>query len=222
MLTYAMPMLLFRRTNGRFGKASKHCSKCGKASTKVDRPSCKSCGATEWNFEGVSKDESSFLATAQVARFLHAAGSSERRCAAAKCEAAQLHAFSDVVLPILCTMQANATSRAKMMNSMEGSDDKGDQVVVGSVAEALSACKQAFQAASCEPGAGRTYELRGLHLGSGVAAGKTLDDVLRGFLYWCVERTMLEGAARGLQREREDERERGRGDGGEKHEVSVV
>jgi hypothetical protein len=51
---------------GRFGKASKHCSKCGKASTKVDRPSCKACGSSEWNFEGVSKDESNFLATAQV------------------------------------------------------------------------------------------------------------------------------------------------------------
>lgn len=84
-------------------------------------------------------------------------------------------------------MQANATSRAKMMNTMEGSDEKGDTVVVGELGEALSALKQAFQAAASAPAAGRLYELRGAHLGAstGVAAGKTLEDILTGFLHWC-------------------------------------
>ena len=73
-----------------------------------------------------------------------------------------------------------------MMNTMEGSDDKGDKVVIGELAEALSAMKQAFQAAASAPGTGRTYELRGVHLGAGtgVAAGKTLEDILTGFLHW--------------------------------------
>ena len=112
-----------------FGKASKHCNRCGKASVKVERPACKGCGSTEWNFEGVvDSSEQGFLARAQ----------------------------------------ANATSRAKMMNTMEGSDEPGDQVVAGDVSEALSALNALFQRRELDSaGMGRAYELRGVHLGAG-------------------------------------------------------
>ena len=49
-----------------FNAARKHCSQCGKASTKADRPACKSCGSTTWNFEGVAASEHMFLAKAQA------------------------------------------------------------------------------------------------------------------------------------------------------------
>ena len=112
-----------------FGKASKHCSLCGKASVKVERPACKGCGSTEWNFEGVvDTSEQGFLAKAQ----------------------------------------ANATSRAKMMNTMEGSDEPGDQVIKGDVSEALSALNAMYAQRHAAAGMDRAYELRGVHFGSGV------------------------------------------------------
>ncbi len=46
-----------------FKDSKKHCMQCDKASTKVDRPACKSCGSTVWNLQSVagfafSKDSS--------------------------------------------------------------------------------------------------------------------------------------------------------------------
>jgi len=37
--------------------AKKHCSQCGKASTKVDRRACASCGSTAWTFERIADEE---------------------------------------------------------------------------------------------------------------------------------------------------------------------
>ena len=37
--------------------AKKHCSQCGKASTKVDRRVCESCGSAAWTFERIADEE---------------------------------------------------------------------------------------------------------------------------------------------------------------------
>ena len=37
--------------------AKKHCSQCGKASNKVDRRICESCGSAAWTFERIADGE---------------------------------------------------------------------------------------------------------------------------------------------------------------------
>ena len=37
--------------------AKKHCSQCGKASNKVDRRTCESCGSAAWTFERIADEE---------------------------------------------------------------------------------------------------------------------------------------------------------------------
>jgi hypothetical protein len=37
--------------------AKKHCSQCGKASNKVDRRTCESCGSEAWTFERIADEE---------------------------------------------------------------------------------------------------------------------------------------------------------------------
>ena len=46
-----------------FQSAKKHCMQCGTASTKVDRPACKSCGSTVWNLQAVDASEVLYLAS---------------------------------------------------------------------------------------------------------------------------------------------------------------
>jgi rRNA maturation endonuclease Nob1 len=46
-----------------FKEAKKHCMACGKASTKVDRAACKSCGSTVWNFQAVAASQVLCLAS---------------------------------------------------------------------------------------------------------------------------------------------------------------
>ena len=40
-----------KSTTSWFKSAKKHCNQCGKASTKAERPACKSCGSMVWDFE---------------------------------------------------------------------------------------------------------------------------------------------------------------------------
>ena len=44
-----------------FKAAKKHCMQCGTASTKVDRPKCKSCGSTFWKLQAVAASEVHYL-----------------------------------------------------------------------------------------------------------------------------------------------------------------
>ena len=44
-----------------FKDAKKHCMQCGKASTKVYRAACKSCGSTVWNLQAVAASEVHYL-----------------------------------------------------------------------------------------------------------------------------------------------------------------
>jgi rRNA maturation endonuclease Nob1 len=46
-----------------FKEAKKHCMACGKASTKVDRAACKSCGSTVWNFQAFDASQVLYLAS---------------------------------------------------------------------------------------------------------------------------------------------------------------
>jgi hypothetical protein len=46
-----------------FKDAKKHCMACGKASTKVDRAACKSCGSTVWNLQAVDASQVLCLAS---------------------------------------------------------------------------------------------------------------------------------------------------------------
>jgi hypothetical protein len=40
-----------KATNSWFKSAKKHCKDCGQATTKAERPACKSCGSKNWNLE---------------------------------------------------------------------------------------------------------------------------------------------------------------------------
>ena len=44
-----------------FKDAKKHCMQCGRASTKVDRAACKSCGSTVWNLQAVAASQVHYL-----------------------------------------------------------------------------------------------------------------------------------------------------------------
>ena len=46
-----------------FKDAKKHCMQCGRASTKVDRAACKSCGSTVWNLQAVDASQVLCLAS---------------------------------------------------------------------------------------------------------------------------------------------------------------
>ena len=83
--------------------------------------------------------------------------------------------------------KASMVSEAKMMSNMEGSEQRDDVVMTCAMPEALAALHNMMQkTAAAEAAAGRrTWELRGVHIGKGPAAGKTLDDFLAAFLHWC-------------------------------------
>jgi rRNA maturation endonuclease Nob1 len=49
-----------------FKAAKKHCMACGKASTKVDRAACKSCGSTVWNLQAVAASQVHYLASLEA------------------------------------------------------------------------------------------------------------------------------------------------------------
>jgi hypothetical protein len=85
------------------------------------------------------------------------------------------------------SLKASMVSEAKMMSNMEGSEQKGDVVMACAMPEALAALHDMMQkAAAAAAAAGKqTWELRGVHIGQGPAAGKTLDDFLVAFLHWC-------------------------------------
>jgi hypothetical protein len=75
---------------------------------------------------------------------------------------------------------------ATLMNSMEGTDNSNDEIMVCSLQEAITALRSMMETiATSERQRGeRSFELRGVHFGKGAAVGKDIDDLLRAFLYW--------------------------------------
>jgi hypothetical protein len=82
-------------------------------------------------------------------------------------------------------LKNSVTSEAKMMNTMEGAEEKDDVVMQCQLPEALAALHGMVRAAASAAGDKRTWELRGVHLGKGPAEGASLDDFLTAFLHWC-------------------------------------
>ena len=78
-------------------------------------------------------------------------------------------------------LKASITSEAKMMAEMEGKDAADDVVKVCKLPDALAALQEQVDAAKASS---RAFEFRGVHLGKGVATGKSVHDLLTAFLYW--------------------------------------
>ena len=135
----------------------------------MERPSCKGCGSSEWNFEGVNADEQSFLARAQ-------ANASSRAKAMNKMEGTDEPGdqvrFHHLLALLAAWMCVNAQWNVRCFLPLSRACSQHPQVVVGELPTALNALNAAFDQHAASSGAGRTYEFRGVHFGSGVAAGE--------------------------------------------------
>ena len=78
-------------------------------------------------------------------------------------------------------LKASITREAKMMAEMEGKDAADDEIKICKLPEALAALQERVDAAKA---GSRAFEFRGVHLGKGVATGKSVHDLLTAFLYW--------------------------------------
>lgn len=87
-------------------------------------------------------------------------------------------------------VKESAIKEAKMMNEMEGTEEQDDKIVVGDIAEALKALKvlvsetEAKEEKKEDEKGSSKWAFRSVHLGHGVAAGKTVEDCMKAFLLW--------------------------------------
>lgn len=80
----------------------------------------------------------------------------------------------------------SVTSEAKMMDNMDGDEQKDDQVITGNQEEALKALQALVTKDKQDSEAKSTlWDFRSVHLGHGIAKGKSIDDVCYSFLRWC-------------------------------------
>lgn len=77
-----------------------------------------------------------------------------------------------------------AVSQAKDMSESDGADYADDMIVTGPMSEAMAALEKLVDDDKAANPASKIWELRGLHLGEGLCAGKTFGDVLQSFLRW--------------------------------------
>jgi hypothetical protein len=74
---------------------------------------------------------------------------------------------------------ASTINEAKAMNNMDGEEAEGDTIIFGTIHDALLAVKIMIPSKNDV-----AYEFRSVHLGKSAAKGKTIDDIICGFLYW--------------------------------------
>ena len=74
----------------------------------------------------------------------------------------------------MSVLKGRSANEANAMNEMDGKDEKGDLRVTGTIEKALVALKCLIPPVAKDD---TTWEFKSVHLGKGVAEGKTLDDL---------------------------------------------
>eukprot|EP00036_Acanthoecidae_sp_10tr_P009434 CAMPEP_0182916452 /NCGR_PEP_ID=MMETSP0105_2-20130417/945_1 /TAXON_ID=81532 ORGANISM="Acanthoeca-like sp., Strain 10tr" /NCGR_SAMPLE_ID=MMETSP0105_2 /ASSEMBLY_ACC=CAM_ASM_000205 /LENGTH=559 /DNA_ID=CAMNT_0025053405 /DNA_START=62 /DNA_END=1744 /DNA_ORIENTATION=+ len=78
----------------------------------------------------------------------------------------------------------SAISQAKDMNHMDGTEQADDVIVTGTMAEALTALVKFVDESKAANADSKMWDFRGLHIGTGVAAGKTVENIYESYLRW--------------------------------------